>query len=158
MLVMEVVRAVVGRMRHRTAPQRRRRWWCDRIQRRRGGGRARSPVHLLVRAVFVLLGTGCRRRRRRRRVPTTTRRTLAPPTVPPSETRQAQQDRDEDVESVLDRAVQGEEAQGGEVGQGPDEVTLPPAREARPRRAGRVERRRRDIGRVAKVGIRSVVR
>lgn len=59
---------------------------------------------------------------------------------------------------MLDRAVQCEEAQGGEVGQGPDEVTLPSAREARPRRAGRVERRRRDIGRVAKVRIRSIVR
>ena len=154
---MEVVRAVMRRVRHRTAPQRGRRWWwCARIQRRRGGGGGGIRFRAAQRRLGQEGALDCEPRRRRG-VPTTTR-TLAPPTVPPSETRQPQQDRDEDVETVLDRAVQGEEAQRREVGQGPDEVALPPAWEARPRRAGRVERRRRDISRIAKVRIRSVVR
>ena len=59
---------------------------------------------------------------------------------------------------MVDGAVQGEEAQGGEVGESADEVALAAAEVTRARDAGRVEPARRDVGRVAEVRVRGVVR
>lgn len=143
-------RVGVRRCGSRWRPVRRRR--RDRVERRRARvarctGRTRLPVHHLLVRSFVP------RMQRASACPATT-----PPGPEPREPSQPQQDRNEKVQSVPDRAVQREEPQRGEVGQRADEVALAPAREAGPRRAGGVQRGRRDVGRVAEMRVRRVVR
>lgn len=147
-----VVVGVVVRLRGDNGAERRRARRSRRLCRRRlcrGGARvALDPVHAPVVRVLP-----------RRRVPPETREPPRPPRAPPREAREAQQEREEDVEAVVDRAVEREEPQRGEVRQRADEVALAPAEVPRARDPGWVEAAagRRDVGWVAKVRVGRIV-
>lgn len=70
--------------------------------------------------------------------------------MPPPETANLEQDADDEVQTILNRTVEGKEAKGGEVGEGADEVALAPMSS---RDGGRVEGGGRKVCGVAKVRI-----
>lgn len=111
--------------------------------RQRCGGLALSPVHALVRIT-----------------PTADRLARGPrgsARAPPAEPGNAQKERDEDVEAVLDGSMQREKAEGGEVRESAKEVALASAQVARTGDTGRVLVRGRDVGGVPEMRVRSVV-